>query len=95
MANVYHYRRQIRNFTMKNQIISESIAHNNKKENKVLIQAVILCSMDITAATTYMVVELLPHSRWASLISNYLWIFCAGNSPLIYLTLNSVDRYVS
>uniref|UniRef100_A0A915KB49 Uncharacterized protein n=1 Tax=Romanomermis culicivorax TaxID=13658 RepID=A0A915KB49_ROMCU len=76
----------------RSQIVSESIAHNNRKENKVLLQAVVLCSMDIATIVTYLIVELLPHSRWTSLISNYVWLFCAGNCPLIYLTLNSVVR---
>uniref|UniRef100_A0A915JSZ0 Uncharacterized protein n=1 Tax=Romanomermis culicivorax TaxID=13658 RepID=A0A915JSZ0_ROMCU len=82
----------VKSVYIRSQIVSESIAHNNRKENKVLLQAVVLCSMDIATIVTYLIVELLPHSRWTSLISNYVWLFCAGNCPLIYLTLNSVVR---
>uniref|UniRef100_A0A915L3U2 Vomeronasal type-1 receptor n=2 Tax=Romanomermis culicivorax TaxID=13658 RepID=A0A915L3U2_ROMCU len=65
-----------------------TIARSNKKENKVLLQSVILCAMDIATIAGYLLIQLVPHTRWASMITNYIWLFCAGNPPLIYLTLN-------
>uniref|UniRef100_A0A915ILG6 7TM GPCR serpentine receptor class x (Srx) domain-containing protein n=1 Tax=Romanomermis culicivorax TaxID=13658 RepID=A0A915ILG6_ROMCU len=48
--------------------------------------------MDIATIAGYLVIQLVPHSRWTAMISNYIWLFCAGNCSLIYLTLNGVVR---
>uniref|UniRef100_A0A915KRB8 Uncharacterized protein n=1 Tax=Romanomermis culicivorax TaxID=13658 RepID=A0A915KRB8_ROMCU len=69
------------------QFTSFNSPHRNM-ERKVLLQSLIVCCMDSSAAIFYDVTPFLPQSRFLTLAANWTWMLCTGNCPLVFLAFN-------
>lgn len=78
---------EIRFFQMR-EIQSPEIAAEQKKELKVLLQASLICSMLVFTLVGFFALPQLFESRWINFVANLIWLICAGNNAVIYLTLN-------
>uniref|UniRef100_A0A915IT46 Uncharacterized protein n=1 Tax=Romanomermis culicivorax TaxID=13658 RepID=A0A915IT46_ROMCU len=73
----------------KSQIQNKQLTTQDKKERGVLWQAILICLLTTLALIGFFLVPSIVENRWANLISNCLWLGCAGNNGIIHIMLNS------
>lgn len=66
--------------------------NEQKKEIKVLMQAFMLCIMVILTIIGFFAVPEVFPNRWAKFASNLIWLGCAGNNAIIYITFNRYNK---
>lgn len=76
------------NFFQKKEIMSPEIAAQNKKELMVLLQASLLCVMVSLTLLGFFLIPMIMDNRWFNVVSNLVWLACAGNNAFIYILLN-------
>uniref|UniRef100_A0A915KHJ3 Uncharacterized protein n=1 Tax=Romanomermis culicivorax TaxID=13658 RepID=A0A915KHJ3_ROMCU len=71
---------------------SDGFNRQDKKERLVLIQAILLCLMVILTLIGFFIVPRFWDNRWMNVLSNVIWLSCAGNNAIIYILFNSTVK---
>uniref|UniRef100_A0A915IT42 Uncharacterized protein n=1 Tax=Romanomermis culicivorax TaxID=13658 RepID=A0A915IT42_ROMCU len=74
---------------MMNQIENKQLTAQDKKERRVLLQAILVCLLTILTLIGFFLIPSIVANRWANFVSNCLWLGCAGNNAIIYIIMNS------
>lgn len=75
-----------------NQIHDYQFINENRKERKLLIQAMLICAMIGLTLVGFFAVPEMDEDKWATTASTLIWLACCGNNCAIYLIFNETLR---
>uniref|UniRef100_A0A915HH85 G-protein coupled receptors family 1 profile domain-containing protein n=1 Tax=Romanomermis culicivorax TaxID=13658 RepID=A0A915HH85_ROMCU len=73
-------------------MLDPKLANDRKKENKVLIQACVICLLHVAAVATWAVSQKIATAKYVLFIPSIVGLFSSGSTGYLYILVNSTVR---